>query len=268
MKRKSLKGTGLNGKGQGAGALLKGLRSQTQKSAAKTSQPLVKPQKQTTKPPKPDSQALKTAPVEEEAQALQQKTTKNLVETKTALAESKQIQTEAVSRSKKSKPVERKEQPPTSTLKASQLILETAEAETATEVKPQTFKQKKSLRKKCTYYIEPTLVKDLDRIEAQHTLRGQTVEKSDIVNEALRRYLPQVSQPLPQQDSAAQDTTRQKSSGRLKRTYYLEPGLEQALTHLQARYILQEQKIEKSTLINEALRRYLPQIKEDLQHSP
>jgi thymidylate kinase len=115
-------------------------------------------------------------------------------------------------------------------------------------------------RIKCTYYLDTELERDLNRVQAQYRLADQNIEKSTIVSEALRRYLPQVAQQLPQHTASSP-----KSAGRVKRTYYLDADVERGLNRVQAQYQLEGQRVEKSELINAALRQYLPQVKEYLE---
>ena len=66
------------------------------------------------------------------------------------------------------------------------------------------------------------------------------------------------------ESSLRQIDAREKPAGRVKRTYYLESALESALDRTQAQYRLTGRKIEKSVIVNEALRCYFPQVKDDL----
>lgn len=171
MKRKSLRGTGLNGKGQGANALLGGLRSQAQKVSAENIEKLIE-------------------------QKLAERTeTPQQIKTSVQPGHQAQDQFEA-----EEHPPEKGKSPgkQASTASPNRTLSKTQIKTTHKKTESKAGKLKHKGRLMRTYYIDPDLENDLDKVQAQYKLVEQPVEKSDIVNEALKRYLPQVKEKLKQ----------------------------------------------------------------------
>lgn len=303
-KRRTLRGTGLNGKGQGADALLGNLRSHTQaekKEHASPPEPQEPPAAVSAEPEETKKPAAAKAPKAPDAQP---ETERPAASNPKKSKASDKSATVAVAASPKKRPATRRAAPPESATatahdaevketapKTADVAIKTAQAEAPAKVEkenapaasPKTASKAETRREaptpapaepekpaahssttrvQCTCYLEPDVEIALDQVQALYELADRDVEKSEIVNEALRRYLPLVSPKAGLEFT----TPSGKSSAMVKRTYNLDPALKDRLNRIQLQYRLKGRKIKKFVLVNEALHRYLPQIKEEFRY--
>jgi len=174
MKRTSLRGTGLNGKGQGANAVLGGLRAQAGVSEEVVTKLIEqKLAEQLEKLPESPMPTAATEPV-----ALQAP----IVAPTFAAAED-------------IAPVVAQLTAPAPAVVATSVSApHSAPVTEPPNMEPPAAKPRKSStkRKMCTYHIDHELVTDLANLQAKYTLLGENIDKSEMVNAALRAYLSQL----------------------------------------------------------------------------